>query len=156
DRIVPFADQQMGKELYKTLIKQGVEFKLSTKVTSAKVAKEGPNREKVYAEVEDASGKKDKIEADYMLVAIGRKPYSDNMGLKELGIAQDKAGRVEIDSHFRTAVPNIYAIGDLVRGPMLAHKAEDEGMAVAETIAGKFGHVNYDVIPSVVYTWPEL
>lgn len=151
DRIVPFADSQMGKELYKVLVKQGIEFKLSTKVTQAKA--EGS---KVYAEVEDASGKKDRIEADYMLVSIGRKPYSDNLGLKELGIAQDKAGRVEIDSHFRTSVPNIYAIGDLVKGPMLAHKAEDEGMAVAELIAGKPGHVNYDVIPNVVYTWPEL
>lgn len=151
DRIVPFADKQMGAQLLKILSKQGLEFKLSTKVTSAKT--EGT---KVYAEVEDASGKKERLEADYMLVAIGRKPYSEGLGLKELGIAQDKLGRVEIDNHFQTAVKGVYAIGDLVRGAMLAHKAEDEGVAVAEIIAGQAGHVNYDAIPNVVYTWPEL
>ncbi len=151
DRIVPFADRQMGAALLKILTAQGLEFKLSTKVTAAKV--EG---KKVYVEMEDAAGKKDRVEADYVLVSIGRKPYSEGLGLKELGIPQDKLGRVEVDAHFQTSVKGVYAIGDLVRGPMLAHKAEDEGVAVAEIIAGQAGHVNYDVIPNVVYTWPEL
>ncbi|MBI3544944.1 MAG: dihydrolipoyl dehydrogenase, partial [Deltaproteobacteria bacterium] len=151
DRIVPFSDKQMGTQLLRSLTKQGLEFKLSTKVTGAKT--EG---KKVIAEVETADGKKEKLEADYMLVSIGRKPYSEGLGLKELGIAQDKQGRVDIDGHFQTSVKGVYAIGDLVKGPMLAHKAEDEGMACAEIIAGKAGHVNYDAIPNVVYTWPEL
>lgn len=151
DRIVPSADKQMGAELLKLLTRQGIEFKLSTKVTQAKA--EG---NKVYVEMEDAAGKKERAEADYVLVAVGRKPFSDGLGLKELGIAQDKQGRVEVDGHFETNVKGVYAIGDLIRGPMLAHKAEDEGVAVAEILAGQHGHVNYDAIPSVVYTWPEL
>ncbi|MEW6055551.1 MAG: dihydrolipoyl dehydrogenase [Bdellovibrionota bacterium] len=151
DRIVPFADRQASQELLKVLTRQGLEFKLSTKVTQAKVSGKA-----VQVEVEDASGKKDKLEAEYVLVAIGRRPFSQNLGLKEIGIPQDKAGRVEVDAHFRTKVPNIYAIGDLIRGPMLAHKAEDEGIAAAEIIAGQHGHVNYEAIPNIVYTWPEL
>jgi len=96
------------------------------------------------------------IDADVVLIATGRKPYTEGLGLKEAGVALDNRGRVEIDTHFQTSVPGIYAIGDVVRGPMLAHKAEDEGVAVAEILAGQAGHVNYDVIPGVVYTQPEV
>lgn len=152
DRIVPSCDKQVTNELTKILKKQGLEFKLSTKVLKAK-----PEGAKVFVETEEiASGKKEMLDADYVLVAVGRKPYSDNLGLKELGIQQDKQGRVEVNAHFQTTISGIYAIGDLIRGPMLAHKAEDEGVAVAELIAGKAGHVNYDAIPNIIYTWPEL
>jgi dihydrolipoamide dehydrogenase len=152
DRIVPAADRQCTTELQKILTRQGLEFKLSTKVTQAKV--EG---KKVIVEMEPAAGgAKEKIEVDYVLVSVGRRPFSEGVGLQELGIKQDKAGRVEVDAGYRTNVPGIYAIGDLIKGPMLAHKAEEEGVACAELIAGQHGHVNYDVIPNVVYTWPEL
>jgi dihydrolipoamide dehydrogenase len=151
DRIVPLADKQMGVELLKILNRQGLKFMLSTKVTEATVS--GSN---VLVEVEDKEGMKQKLDADYVLVAIGRRPYSAGAGLKDAGIPQDKAGRVEINDRFETVVKGVYAIGDLVRGAMLAHKAEDEGIAVMEIIAGQHGHVNYEAIPSVVYTWPEL
>lgn len=152
DRIVPTADVQMTKELQKLLTRQGMEFKLSTKVTKAET-----KGNKVIIEMEAAAGGgKETLEADYVLVAVGRRPYSENLGIKELGITQDKVGRVDVNDHFQTKVPNIYAIGDLIRGPMLAHKAEEEGIAVAEILAGQHGHVNYEAIPSVVYTWPEL
>jgi dihydrolipoamide dehydrogenase len=152
DRIVPTADKQATAELLKILTRQGLEFKLSTKVTSAKA-----QGSKVTVEMESVDGsKKEKVEVDYVLVSVGRKPFSEGLGLKELGIPQDKIGRVEVDAHFQTKVKGIYAIGDLIRGPMLAHKAEEEGIAAVELMAGKAGHVNYDVIPNVVYTWPEL
>src|SRR5208283_668478 len=144
--------RQVANELYKTLLKQGMEFKLATKCLGAKV--EGKN---VIVETEElATGTKSRLECDYVLVATGRRPYTDGLGLKEAGVNLDKAGRVEIDSHFRTNVPGIFAIGDVVTGPMLAHKAEEEGVACVELLAGQAGHVNYDAIPNVVYTWPEL
>ena len=150
-RIVPIADFEVGQALHKSLTKQGLEIQLETKVTGAKVAN---GRATVSAETKD--GQTLTYDCDRVLVAVGRRPYPDGLGLAELGVEQDKVGRVAVDDHFRTNVPTISAIGDLIRGPMLAHKAEDEGVAVAEILAGKAGHVNYDTIPSVIYTWPEM
>jgi dihydrolipoamide dehydrogenase len=152
DRILPGVDQQMGKELYKALVKQGIEFKLASKCLGAKTAGDW-----VVVEAEElATGNKFSLEADYVLVATGRRPYTEGLGLENTPIQRDKLGRVQIDAHFRTAVPGIYAVGDIVAGPMLAHKAGEEGVAAVEIMAGQAGHVNYDVIPNVVYTWPEL
>ena len=151
DRIMPGMDGEVSKQMQRILQKQGMAFELSTKVTAAKVTAKG-----VTLTVEPAAGGDAKtIETDIVLVAVGRRPYTDALGLKEAGVALDEKGRVAIDAHFQTNVPGVYAIGDVVVGPMLAHKAEDEGMAVAEIVAGQHGHVNYDAIPSVVYTWPE-
>jgi dihydrolipoamide dehydrogenase len=152
DRIMPGMDGEISKSMQRILAKQGMAFKLSTKVTGAKVGAKS-----VALTVEPAAGgASETLEADIVLVAVGRRPYTDGLGLKEAGVALDEKGRVAIDAHFQTNVPGIYAIGDAIAGPMLAHKAEDEGMAVAEILAGQHGHVNYDAIPSVVYTWPEV
>jgi dihydrolipoamide dehydrogenase len=152
DRIMPGMDSEISKSMQRILAKQGMAFKLSTKVTGAKVGAKS-----VALTVEPAAGgASETLEADIVLVAVGRRPYTDGLGLKEAGVAIDEKGRVAIDAHFQTNVPGIYAIGDAIAGPMLAHKAEDEGMAVAEILAGQHGHVNYDAIPSVVYTWPEV
>jgi dihydrolipoamide dehydrogenase len=129
-----------------------MQFKLSSKVT--KVETSG-NRAKVTVEPA-AGGAGEEIETDVVLVSVGRVPYTEGLGLDEVGVAKDNKGRVVTDAHFATSVPGIYAIGDVIAGPMLAHKAEDEGVAVAELLAGKAGHVNYDVIPNVVYTFPEV
>ncbi|MDX9730721.1 MAG: dihydrolipoyl dehydrogenase [Bdellovibrionales bacterium] len=145
------ADQGTAKTLHRVLQKQGMKFHLSTKVTSVKVS--GAT---VTVQAEDEAGKALEVKGDVVLVAAGRKPYSEGLGLDELGIKKDQRGVVQVDDHFRTNIPNIYAVGDLIRGPMLAHKAEEEGVAVAEILAGKPGHVNYETIPSVIYTWPEL
>ena len=151
-RIVPTADQEMGDLLKKSLTKQGLEFHLETKVTGASI--EG-DRATVHAEKKD--GKKLDFECERVLVAVGRRPFTQGLGLAEVGVAVDaKTGKVPVDAHFRTNVATISAIGDLIDGPMLAHKAEDEGIAFAEILAGKPGHVNYDTIPGVIYTWPEL
>ena len=152
DRALPTMDGEVSKEAKKILEKQGLEFKLSTKVTEVKNTKSG-----VDVTVEPAKGgDAETIKADIVLVAIGRKPYTDSLGLKEAGVEMDDRGRVKTNEHFETSVPGIYAIGDVITGPMLAHKAEDEGVAVAEILGGESGHVNYDAIPSVVYTWPEV
>jgi dihydrolipoamide dehydrogenase len=152
DRILPGIDRQAGSELYKILSKQGMEFRLATKCLGAK--KEG---NWMVVEVEDlASGQKSKLEADYVLVSTGRRPYTDGVGLDQVGIPTDKQGRVQVDMHFQTSAPGIYAVGDIISGPMLAHKAEEEAIAAVEIMAGQAGHVNYDAIPNVVYTWPEL
>jgi dihydrolipoamide dehydrogenase len=152
DRIVPTMDGEVAKAMKRVLERQGLAFKLGHKVTAAKSGKSG-----VGLTVEPAAGgTPSTIDADAVLVAIGRRPYTDGLGLEDAGVALDKAGRVMIDDHFRTNVETIFAIGDVVRGPMLAHKAEDEGIAVAEILAGQAGHVNYDVIPGVVYTQPEV
>ena len=152
DRILPGMDADAAKAFQRLLEKQGFAFKLNHKVTSAKVAKSG-----VILTVEpSAGGSAEETTTDVVLVAIGRTAYTDGLGAKEAGIALDERGRVLVDDHFETNVPGIYAIGDVIRGPMLAHKAEDEGVAVAELLAGQAGHVNYDVIPGVVYTSPEL
>jgi dihydrolipoamide dehydrogenase len=152
DRILPGMDVDLGKQFQRLLSKQGMEFKLGSKVTGA--TKKGS---RLAVTVEPAAGgDAETIEADVVLVAIGRVPYTEGLGLKEAGVELDERGRVKTDAHFKTNVDGIYAIGDAIAGPMLAHKAEDEGMAVAEILAGKAGHVNYGVIPNVVYTYPEV
>ena len=152
DRITPGLDLEVGKAFQRVLQKQGFTFQLSTKVVGVEKKKDG-----LSVTVEPAAGgEKSVIETDIMLVAIGRRPFTDNLGLDKVGVALDKRGRVITDAHYATNVPGIYAIGDCREGPMLAHKAEDEAVAVAEIIAGKHGHVNYDAIPSVVYTFPEV
>jgi dihydrolipoamide dehydrogenase len=152
DRLVPGMDGEIAKTFQRVLAKQGLKFRLSTKVTSARVEGEG-----VALTLEPAAGgTAAEMRADIVLVAIGRRAFTDGLGLDAVGVRTDERGRVAIDPHFATNVPGIYAIGDVVAGPMLAHKAEDEGVAVAEMLAGQAGHVNYDVIPGVVYTWPEV
>jgi dihydrolipoamide dehydrogenase len=152
DRIVPGIDGEVAKQFQRLLQRQGIAFKLSSKVTA--VENSGKN---LKATVEPAAGGSGAmIEADIVLVAIGRVPYTEGLGLEDAGVAKDNRGRVTVDEHYQTNVPGIYAIGDVIAGPMLAHKAEDEGMAVAEIIAGQAGHVNYDVIPNVIYTSPEF
>ena len=152
DRILPGMDVELGKQFQRLLAKQGMEFRLGSKVTGAE--KDG-SRLKVT--IEPASGgDAEAISADVVLVAIGRVPYTQGLGLDEAGVALDERGRVKTDGHFKTTVDGIYAIGDVIVGPMLAHKAEDEGVAIAEMLAGKAGHVNYEVIPNVVYTYPEV
>jgi dihydrolipoamide dehydrogenase len=149
--VTPFADKQMAKALERALTEQGMDIRLDTRVTAAEVLKT-----KVKLTVEHSERGAETLEGDRVLVAVGRRPATSGAGLEKAGVALDDAGRVAVDEHLRTNLPNVYAIGDLVRGPMLAHKAEDEGVAVAETIAGLPGHVNYDAIPNVVYTEPEL
>jgi len=152
DRILPGMDGEIAKQFQRILEKQGFVFKLSSKVTSIVTSSK-----MLGVKIEPAAGgAAETIEADVVLVCIGRVPYTEGLGLKEAGVALDNRGRVQIDPHFATTVKGIHAIGDVVAGPMLAHKAEDEGVAVAEIIAGKAGHVNYDVIPGVVYTTPEV
>ncbi|KQK30575.1 dihydrolipoamide dehydrogenase [Bosea thiooxidans] len=152
DRILPGMDGEVAKQFQRMLEKQGFSFQLGSKVTKVDVAKKGG----ATVTVEPAAGGEARtLNADVVLVAIGRRPNTDGLGLDKAGVATEK-GRVVIDDHFKTNVAGIYAIGDVVRGPMLAHKAEDEGVAVAEIIAGKHGHVNYDAIPGIVYTAPEV
>lgn len=153
ERICGGMDKQVTEQLKKILEKQGFQFLLSTKVKSARVGTEGVS---VFLEGKNGEAM-DTLLGDVVLVAAGRKAFTDGLGLEALGIEKDKAGRVEVDEHLRTKkYPNIYAIGDAIAGPMLAHKAEEEGVAVAETIAGRAGHVNYLTVPGIVYTWPEV
>jgi dihydrolipoamide dehydrogenase len=152
DRILPGMDGEVAKQFQRILEKQGFAFKLSSKVIGIDTS--GNN---LVAKIEPAAGgASETLDADVVLVCIGRVPYTDGLGLKEAGVAIDNHGRVQIDPHFSTSLKGVYAIGDVVAGPMLAHKAEDEGVAVAEILAGQAGHVNYDVIPGVVYTTPEV
>jgi dihydrolipoamide dehydrogenase len=152
DRILPGMDGEVAKQFQRLLEKQGFAFKLGAKVTGVDTS-----GKTLLAQIEPAAGgKSETLEADVVLVAIGRVPYTEGLGLKEAGVALDNRGRVQIDAHFATSVKGVYAIGDVVAGPMLAHKAEDEGVAVSEILAGEAGHVNYDVIPGVVYTTPEV
>lgn len=152
DHIGGVADLQISKRMHQVLKKQGMEFQLGVKVTSAKA-----KGKSCTVEFEPkAGGEKQTLEADYVLVAAGRKPFSDGLRLEALGVEKDKRGFVIVNEHFETSVKGIYAIGDLIPGPMLAHKAEEEGVALAEILAGQKGHVNYDCVPSVIYTWPEL
>jgi dihydrolipoamide dehydrogenase len=150
DRIVPGMDAEVGKTLFRILQKQGMSFQLSTKVKKIEVVKGGA---KVTVEAE---GKEEVLEADVVLVAVGRKPHTEGLGLAEAGVRIDEKGRVQVDARFQTSLPGVYAIGDVIDGPMLAHKASEEGVAVAELLAGQAGHVNYFTIPSVIYTWPEV
>jgi dihydrolipoamide dehydrogenase len=152
DRILPGMDGEVGKQFQRILSKQGFAFKLSSKVTKAE--RKG---KAITLTVEPAAGgTPETVEADAVLVSIGRVPYTEGLGLDAIGVQRDQRGRILTDAHFSTNVTGIYAIGDVIAGPMLAHKAEDEGVAVAEILAGKAGHVNYDVIPNVVYTSPEV
>src|SRR5579863_995417 len=152
DHILPGIDGDVARQFQRLQEKQGIAFKLSSKVTAIDTS-----GKTLKIKVEPAAGgAAETLDADVVLVAIGRVPYTDGLGLEAAGIKKDNRGRVLIDEHFRTNVAGIYAIGDVVAGPMLAHKAEEEGVAVAEIIAGQAGHVNYDVIPNVVYTSPEI
>jgi dihydrolipoamide dehydrogenase len=153
DHILPGIDTEVAKQFHRILQKQGIAVRLSSKVagvdSSGKVLK-------VKVEPAAGGGAAETLEADVVLVAIGRVPYTEGLGLEALGVKKDNRGRILVDPHFRTNVEGVYAIGDVIAGPMLAHKAEDEGVAVAEIIAGQAGHVNYEVIPNVVYTYPEI
>ncbi|MGO8924770.1 MAG: dihydrolipoyl dehydrogenase [Xanthobacteraceae bacterium] len=153
DHILPGIDTEVAKQFHRILQKQGIAVWLSSKVagvdSSGKVLK-------VKVEPAAGGGAAETLEADVVLVAIGRVPYSEGLGLEALGVKKDNRGRILVDPHFRTNIEGVYALGDVIAGPMLAHKAEDEGVAVAEIIAGQAGHVNYDVIPNVVYTYPEI
>ena len=152
DRITPEMDGEVSKTFARILKKQGFKFKLKSKVTGIKTTKTGAT-----VSVEPAAGgDSEKIKADVVLVSVGRRPYTEGLGLTEAGVKMTERGQVEINDHFETNISGVYAIGDVVRGAMLAHKAEDEGVAVAEIIAGYAGHVNYDAIPGVIYTMPEV
>jgi dihydrolipoamide dehydrogenase len=152
DRIVPTMDLEIGQQFQKVLTKQGLAFKLSTKVTGVK-----PNGDLLDVTIEPAKGgAAETLQADVVLVAIGRRPYVSGVGLEMAGVERDEKGRVKTDGHYKTNIPGIYAIGDVISGPMLAHKAEEEGVALAEMLAGQAGHVNYETCPNIVYTSPEL
>lgn len=152
DNILPGMDGEIRKETLKILQKQGMTFKLSSKVTSANAS-----RFSVTLDVEAVDGSaSENLKADIVLMAVGRRPYTDGLGLEEVGVKTNDRGQIEVDEFFETSVEGIYAIGDVIRGAMLAHKAEDEGVVLAEMLAGQSGHINYDAIPGVVYTWPEV
>ncbi len=152
DRALPFHDGEISRQMQRILELQGLRFKLGTKVTAAKNGKGG-----VTLTLEPAKGgPAEELTAEVVLVAIGRRPCTDGLGIEEAGVEIDNRGFVKVDSHFRTSVAGVYAIGDVIGGAMLAHKAEEEGVAVAEQLAGQAGHVNYEAIPGVVYTWPEV
>ena len=152
DHITPGMDKEISSEFMKILTKQGFKFKLNSKVTS--VSNKGDQVEVTFTNNE--TSKEEKILADKVLVSVGRKPYTEGLNLTKIGIKKDKQGRIEVNEKLQTSINNIYAIGDVIKGPMLAHKAEEEGIAVAEVIAGQAGHVNYDIIPGVIYTSPEV
>jgi len=151
DHITPGMDKEISNEFMKILRKQGIKFELNTRVE--KITKKNNG---VIIEVSNKNNEKNKLEADVVLISVGRKPFTNNLNLENIGVEIDKKGRVKVNKNFETNIKNIYAIGDVIDGPMLAHKAEEEGIAVAELIAGQSGHVNYDVIPGVVYTSPEV
>lgn len=152
DKICPAFDSEVSSEFLKILKKSGIKFHLQTKVVGGT-----NNKDSVTLEVEDIkSGTKSEITGDYVLISTGRKPYTASLGLENIGIQTDKFGRVPIDKHFKTSAKGVFAIGDVVEGPMLAHKGEEEGVACVELICGEPGHVNYQAIPNVVYTHPEI
>ncbi len=158
DKIGGYMDAEVAKQFQRTLEKQGIEFKLSTKVTGAKVV-----GKEVQLTLEPASpptqpspARGEGLSADVVLVSIGRKPYTENLGLENVGVKLDNRGRIEVDSHFETNVKGIYAIGDVIAGPMLAHKAEEDGVCAVEMMAGQKPHIDYNLVPGVVYTWPEV
>lgn len=155
DRILPGMDKEVATQFQKILKKQGIEFKLGSKVTGVEKAKSAKGKTKVTIEPRDG-GDAEVIETNSVLVAIGRVPFTEGLGLEDLGIAKDNRGRITVDEKFQTNVPGIFAIGDVIEGAMLAHKAEEEGVALAENLAGQAGHVNYNLIPGVVYTYPEV
>ena len=152
DKILATMDWELSKEMTKIMTKQGMVFKTSTKVTKAESDKKG-----VTLTLEPAAGgASETLKADVVLVAVGRKAYTDGLGLDAVGVERDERGRIKTDAHFQSNVAGIYAIGDVIAGPMLAHKAEDEGVVLAEMLAGQSGHIDYNLIPGVVYTWPEV
>ena len=152
DRIVPTMDGEVAQAFQRILARQGMKFRLGTKVTAATPTETG-----VSLTLEPAKGgAPETLTADIVLVAVGRRAVTAGLGLEALGVARDDRGRIVTDAHYATNIPGIYALGDVIAGPMLAHKAEDEGVALAERLAGQAGHVNYDVIPGIVYTWPEV
>jgi dihydrolipoamide dehydrogenase len=150
-RLIPGTDAQIASALQRSLTKQGFSFLLGAKVTQATV-----QNGTVSVTIENDKKQTSELTADRVLVAVGRKAYAAGLGAAEIGVAFDERGRVVVDKHYQTNVPDVYAIGDVIAGPMLAHKAEEEGVALAERLAGKAGHVNYDVVPGIVYTWPEV
>ncbi|MGL6038053.1 MAG: dihydrolipoyl dehydrogenase, partial [Soonwooa sp.] len=151
DKIIPGMDGSLSKELQKVLKKQGMKFELSTAVSGVE-----RNGDSVKVTAKNKKGEEVAFEGDYCLVSVGRKPYTDGLGLENAGVELDERGRVKVNDHLQTNVANIYAIGDVIKGAMLAHKAEEEGVFVAETLAGQKPHINYNLIPGVVYTWPEV
>jgi dihydrolipoamide dehydrogenase len=152
DHITPGMDREISNEFQKILTKQGIKFKLNNKVTSAT-----NEQNKVIVDyTNNKTAARERKECDKVLVAVGRKPYTEGLNLTKIGVKKDSKGNIEVNNKLQTSINNIYAIGDVIKGPMLAHKAEEEGIAVAEIIAGQAGHVNYDVIPGVVYTSPEV
>ena len=152
DFITPGMDREISNEFKKILTKQGINFKLNNKVTAV-----SDDKNKVIVEfINNKTNSKEKMECDKVLVSVGRVPYTEGLNLSKIGIKKDSKGRIEVNEKLQTSIKNIYAIGDVIKGPMLAHKAEEEGIAVAEIIAGQSGHVNYDVIPGVIYTSPEV
>ncbi|WP_460538088.1 FAD-dependent oxidoreductase, partial [Echinicola sediminis] len=151
DSLIPSMDKTMGKELQKSLKKLGFEFYLKHKVTSV----ENKGKE-VIVKAENSKGETVEVKGDYVLVSIGRRPYTDGLNAEAAGVKINERGQVEVDEHLKTSVDNIYAIGDVVKGAMLAHKAEEEGVLVVEQLAGQKPHINYNLIPGVVYTWPEV
>ena len=152
DHITPGMDREISNEFQKILSKQGIKFKMGCKVESVK----DKSKTVLISYTNVQSSKKEVLEVDKVLVSVGRKPYTDGLNLTKVGVKKDSKGRIEVNNKLQTSVSNIYAIGDVIKGPMLAHKAEEEGIAVAEILAGQAGHVNYDVIPGVVYTSPEV
>ncbi len=153
DRTVPDMDAELAKMLQRVLTKQGLKFRLGAKVTGAKAGKSGVT---LTVEPVKDGGKPEEMSADIVLLAVGRRPYTEGLGLEEAGVKCDNRGFIEVDATFQTGVPGLYAIGDVIPGPMLAHKAEEEGVAAVEIMAGQAGHVNYATVPGVVYTWPEV
>lgn len=152
NRLVPALDIELGNQFTKIVQKQGIKLKLNTKVLQAEKISD---RVKVTVQ-ENGNSKEEQLDADVVLIAVGRKPYLNNLGLNELGITFDEHQRIKVNNSYQTSISNIYAVGDVIKGPMLAHKAEEEAIAAVEIIAGQAGHVNYKIIPSVIYTWPEV
>ena len=151
DKIIPGMDGALSKELNKVLRKQGMKFELSTAVSAVE-----RNGDSVKVTAKNKKGEEVTFEGDYVLVSVGRKPYTEGLGLEKAGVDLDERGRVKVNEHLQTNVSNIYAIGDVIQGAMLAHKASEEGVLVAEQLAGQKPHINYNLIPGVVYTWPEV
>ena len=152
DFITPGMDREVSNEFKKILTKQGIQFKLNNKVTAVK----NVSNKVVVDYINNTTAARERVECDKVLVSVGRKPYTEGLNLSKIGIKKDSKGRIEVNEKLQTSLKNVYAIGDVIKGPMLAHKAEEEGIAVAEIIAGQAGHVNYDVIPGVIYTSPEV
>lgn len=156
DSMIPTMDKTMGKELQRAIKKLGADFYFNHKVTKVENKGESTPGEEVEVSIDTPDGKQLTLTGDYCLVSVGRRPYTDGLNLEAAGLQADPKGKIEVDNNLRTSVPHIYALGDVIRGAMLAHKAEEEGTFIAETIAGQKPHIHYRLIPNVVYTWPEV